>query len=282
MLATNLFAVVDNATRKDYTVITEPPFSRGWTMRPHSHVQYEIALVRGGECEILLENERRTLIANQAFFVPSGVSHGFFSIQGVEFIVIQFPEVQDGLLQRLVNDAPIGVYLLNDLDRGMFTDLCYKLQREIAGKLPYTALQCEALLSQLMVLLLRSEERRDCAPLTPHQRQLIENAVGWIHLNASDPILMRDVAGQLGLSEAHFRVLFRRVTGTSPKQYLLALRLQASKCMLMHAEQTVADVATQAGFNSPQEFSKVFRRFTGVTPTAWRKAYLYEGAASGG
>ncbi|MCC7206857.1 MAG: helix-turn-helix domain-containing protein [Anaerolineae bacterium] len=282
MLASNLFAAVDKSTRKNYTVITEPPFSRGWTMRPHSHVQYEIALVRGGECDILLESGRRQLIANQVFFIPSGLPHGFFSIQGVEFIVIQFPEIQDDLLRRLVNADPIGVYLLNELDRGLFTDLCYKLQREIAGRLPYTALQCEALLSQMMVLLLRSEERQGMAPLTPLQRQMIEDAVSWIHRNASESILIRDVASQFALSEAHFRVLFRRVTGTSPKQYLLALRLQASKCMLMHAEQSVADVATQAGFNSPQEFSKVFRRFTGVTPTAWRKAYLYDDVLSSG
>jgi AraC-like DNA-binding protein len=34
-------------------------------------------------------------------------------------------------------------------------------------------------------------------------------------------------------------------------------------------------VAELAGFNSPQEFSKVFRRFTGIAPSDWKRSHLY-------
>lgn len=260
-----------------YTVITEPPFPPGWHMATHSHMQHEISLVLQGRCEIVLSGrERRVLNRHCAFVIPGGVSHGFEAddSRGVQLVTLQFPGADRAALESLVNSPPIGLVQLLDLEASLFMDLCHRMQREIAGKLPLATLQCEALLSELLVLMIRSASRRSLPYLTAEQRERIDRALAWIHEHQYDTVRIQEVARRVGLSAQHFRELFRRYVGVTPKRYLTALRLQTSKCLLMHANQSVTDVAMQAGFGNVQQFSKVFRKLVGLTPSEWRRISL--------
>ncbi len=262
---------------EEYTVITEPAYSPGWRMSPHSHRQYEITMVNQGACYVSLGRDLRRGVAGDVFFLPTRTSHGHepYMDNTVELIVVQFPHIDASLVGALVNARPIGNYHLSELDRSRFLSICFQLQREIAGGLAHAATMCRAMVEQLAVLLLRSEQQEDENNLTIEQHTAIERALEWMHANAHTAVSIGEVADTVGFSPAHFRAIFRRSVGVSPKQYLTALRLQSSKCLLMHSERTVTEVAELAGFNSPQEFSKVFRRFTGIAPSEWKRSHLY-------
>jgi AraC family transcriptional regulator, arabinose operon regulatory protein len=262
---------------KDYTVIIEPPYPSGWRMIPHSHVQYEMTLVRSGACHISLGHDLRLMQSGDVIFIPSRVAHGHepYLNHEVELLVVQFPHLNAELVQELINATPLGLYHLSELEKSRFMSLCYQMQREIAGGLAHATHVCRAYIEQMAVLLLRSQTSGENKSLTFEQQTAIETALQWMHDHAHKPLTISDVATYIGFSTAHFRALFRQAVGVSPKQYLTALRLQASKCLLMHAERTVTEVAQLAGFNSPQEFSKVFRHFTGLTPSEWKRTHLY-------
>lgn len=266
----------------EYAVILEPPYPPGWSISPHRHTQHEIGLVRLGECTIRVGGQQYRFRSGDVFFFPKGVPHGFTadSPLGVAFVVVQFPELERDLLRRLRNAPPIGRFSLFELEVSLFLDVCHKLQREIAGGLPFADLQCKALLSELLVLLLRSASRSVGSWVSPRQGKMVEKALQIIHSHYQDDIRIQDLAREVGLSPQHFRELFKRYVGVSPKKYLMTLRLQRSKCMLLHSEYSVTDVALQLGFGSVQQFSKVFRKLTGLSPIAWRKAHALEGNAS--
>jgi AraC-like DNA-binding protein len=261
----------------EYTVIAEPAYPPYWRMSPHSHRQFEFTMVHEGACHVSLGRDLRRGMAGDVFFLPARVAHGHepYLDHSVELIVVQFPHLDAALVQQLTNASPIGCFHLSELDQSRFLSLCFQLQREIAGGLPYAATLSRSLVEQIAVLLLRTEEYQEASVLTMEQHAAIEQALEWMHANAHSSVTIGEVAGRVGFSPAHFRTLFRRSVGVSPKQYLTALRLQSSKCLLMHSERTVAEVAELAGFNSPQEFSKVFRRFTGIAPSDWKRSHLY-------
>ncbi len=263
---------------RDYTVIIEPPYPPGRWMPPHAHIQHEIALVYAGACRIHLPpyNQTQHLGEGDVLFFPAGLAHDFVAdpIRGVQFIVVQFVHLDPRLLKPMVNTHRLGRFRLSRLEMSRFVDVCHQLQREVAGNLPYAAVQCQALVEQLVVILLRSDQRGAEAGLSPEHAQMINRALQWLHAHSHENILVSDVARAVNLSPVHFRQLFRRAMGVSPKQYLFALRLQTSKCLLMH-DRPVSEVAELAGFGSPQEFSKAFRRLTGVTPLEWKRAHLY-------
>jgi AraC family transcriptional regulator, arabinose operon regulatory protein len=60
--------------------------------------------------------------------------------------------------------------------------------------------------------------------------------------------------------------------GTSPMQYLRTVRVEAAKRLLVTIETPVGEVAAQVGFEDPLYFSRVFRKVTGKSPTAYREA----------
>lgn len=262
----------------EYAVIFDPPYPPGWSISPHRHKQHEIGLVRLGECIIQAGKELHRLRSGDVFFFPSGVPHGFStnSTSGVAFVVVQFPELEKDLLRRLRNSPPVGRFSLFELEVSLFLDICHKLQREVAGNLPFAEVQCRALLSELFVLLLRSASRRVGSYVSPRQGRIVEKALQVIHHQYQDDIRIQDLAREVGLSPQHFRELFKQYVGVSPKRYLMTLRLQKSKCMLLHSEYSVTDVASRLGFGSIQQFSKVFRKLTGLSPTEWRRAHAFE------
>lgn len=78
------------------------------------------------------------------------------------------------------------------------------------------------------------------------------------------------LARQARLSPFHFLRVFRGVTGVTPHQYLLRLRLQRAAIQLQTGSAKIADIALDAGFGDISNFNRAFRSEFGVNPRAWR------------
>lgn len=78
------------------------------------------------------------------------------------------------------------------------------------------------------------------------------------------------MAKMCGLSQSQFDRSFRRVFGTSARQYLLRVRLEAACRRLAETEETVAAIAAELGFFDHAHFTRSFRRAMGLTPAQYR------------
>lgn len=81
---------------------------------------------------------------------------------------------------------------------------------------------------------------------------------------------LASLAARAGWSPFHLHRAFRRVTGETPKQYLLRLRLEAAAARLVTTTESIAHVALAAGFTSHAVFTRAFRRHFGRTPEDYR------------
>jgi AraC family transcriptional regulator len=93
----------------------------------------------------------------------------------------------------------------------------------------------------------------------------------YIEANLDSNIRLDNLAREVGVSAFHFSRLFKQSTGSSPHQYLLHRRLDRAKTLLRQRATPLADVSTSTGFADQSHFTKVFRRFTGVTPSEYRR-----------
>lgn len=80
------------------------------------------------------------------------------------------------------------------------------------------------------------------------------------------------VAAQLGLSTSHFRFLFRQATGHPFHKYVVALRLEKAKQMLIEQEIPVSQIATAVGFTGLSHFSRAFTQRFSASPSHIRRA----------
>ena len=80
------------------------------------------------------------------------------------------------------------------------------------------------------------------------------------------------LADAAGLSEPHFRRLFRAELGMSPKQYLIRTRMEFAQRLLQFEGLRVTEAAALLGYRSVYPFSAQYRRVMGRTPSADRRA----------
>ncbi len=90
---------------------------------------------------------------------------------------------------------------------------------------------------------------------------------------AARPFLAWDWAREarrLGMSEAHFRRVFRAVTGAPPARHLLTQRMRMVGRRLLDDPRAVHLVAAECGFRDQAAFTRRFARVLGTTPRRWR------------
>ena len=82
---------------------------------------------------------------------------------------------------------------------------------------------------------------------------------------------IRELAGQLHVSESTLSKRFRSETGMTPGSYLSRLVLDRACRMLLSGDDSIAAVAEKLGFSDQFYFTKYFRRQMSMTPSAYRK-----------
>ena len=100
----------------------------------------------------------------------------------------------------------------------------------------------------------------------------LRRAKEYINENLEEDLTLAEVAEAVGFSQFHFARAFRRSTGLTPQQYLVAQRINRAKELLTKGELPLVEVSIQAGFKNQSHFTTLFRKFTALTPKAFREA----------
>jgi AraC family transcriptional regulator len=88
------------------------------------------------------------------------------------------------------------------------------------------------------------------------------------------------MARAAGYSRHHFSRLFSEAEGVPPARYLLRLRMEQAARLLRLEPDPIKVVAQRCGFDDPNYFTKVFRRFFGVGPRDFRTSGMFAGTPS--
>ncbi|MDR6551935.1 response regulator [Paenibacillus qinlingensis] len=86
-----------------------------------------------------------------------------------------------------------------------------------------------------------------------------------------EPITLTSVSEEVGLSSYYLSRLFKEVTGESFNDYVTRLRMEKAVQLLQTTQMKVYEVAEQVGIPSYRYFSQLFRNWTGVAPTEYKK-----------
>lgn len=98
----------------------------------------------------------------------------------------------------------------------------------------------------------------------------IKTAANYITRNYSEAINLEQIANQIHINPAYLSSLFKQVTGKSFKDYLNSVRVEESKRLLSNTDYSILDIAIACGFEDQSYFTKVFKKYTGMTPKQYR------------
>lgn len=143
---------------------------------------------------------------------------------------------------KVNNQFLMSLQNITDLD-----DLCYKLQETI-------------------------DVFTDCMfnYIPSKGNEIIKKAIRYISQNFSRSLTLDEVAEHVHLNSAYFSTLFKQSTGSSFKEYLNMVRIEESKRLLANTDYSIIDISLATGFEDQSYFSKVFKKYTGLTPKQYR------------
>lgn len=101
--------------------------------------------------------------------------------------------------------------------------------------------------------------------------RLIAKARFILQESYEDQVDMEAIARQLPMGYSSFRKAFKKITGVSPNQYHLQLRINRARQLLIKTALNISEISDQTGFESVYYFSKIFKKKTGMAPNAFRK-----------
>ncbi len=122
------------------------------------------------------------------------------------------------------------------------------------------------------VVLNGREREAPCAVERGLSTRSVRSIRDFVEANIADCIKLSDLAAICGVSPEYFIRLFKSSLGVSPHRYVVGVRIHHAKLLLTDPDIGLADVARQCGFAHQQHFTNTFRRMTGLSPGAYRRA----------
>ena len=131
-------------------------------------------------------------------------------------------------------------------------------------------LYVDSLLNLLAVHLLRSYSAQFREARSPNclTQQQIARAINYMHTHLDQDISLEVLAQTVNVSPSHLRRLFKQATGMAPHQYLIHLRVNRAKELLLTRGFSINEVAAEVGFADQSHLHRHFKRIFGVTPKA--------------
>lgn len=99
----------------------------------------------------------------------------------------------------------------------------------------------------------------------------VELAMHYFRENYRSEINVEDYALSRGMSASNFYRVFKQISGSTPLQFILKLRLSNAQNLLENSNLTIAEIASAVGYENPLYFSRLFNKHIGVSPSEYRK-----------
>ena len=157
----------------------------------------------------------------------------------------------------------------------MTTDINAKELKERENA-PIGAQQLIKLYLEEFLLLLIREQHEMRAPKVllndePESNNLVNSVIHMLRENLYSKINISDICQHFNYSKTHLCTNFRQNSGHSIMAYYNLLKIAESKRLLRETDYSISEISFQLCFDSPQYFSKVFKRITDMTPSEYRK-----------
>lgn len=102
------------------------------------------------------------------------------------------------------------------------------------------------------------------------KNDILRAALSFIKNNYDTPIKINDVAQHLNIDRTYLHRLFASFLNKSPKQYLTDLRIERAQHLLTSTDLSINNIAYSCGFEDSSNFSKIFKKESGMTPKLYR------------
>lgn len=242
--------------------------SRKWNYSEILTETAHVYLVLQGEYNAYVNGKRIKLSENELIFLPQGYHYRSESItEKFSFMAVYFK------INESPSDFPDGIFsspFTIPADEKMKQNLI-SIHEEMELKNDGYLITVKALLYNVLQ---NCFSKRKSKPM-PDSFYLIKNAVSYIKQNYSNENVDVNYLAEIsGVTPTHFINVFKGIFGKTPKSYIIELRMEKAKQLLMYSPHTVSEVAALLGYPDVSCFSNAFKSYVGMSPLSYRKKLI--------
>ncbi len=105
---------------------------------------------------------------------------------------------------------------------------------------------------------------------------VVLEVISMVSEDVQKPFSLDEVASRCGYSKNHVINMFKRETGKTPYAYIIDMKIDMAKQLLLNSESSLAQIGVESGFGDYINFYKAFVKSVGESPLSWKKRKLRE------
>ena len=253
-----------------YRLLTKPKLP---TYRPRGRVDYQLIYICAGQAHFHFDNEDNDTIVtagNMVLFRPKELQkYEYYREDKTQVYWVHFTgsDVKNILRKYGIKDDMRTFFVGTSLEYE-------RIYKRMISELQRCQDDYEELLSMLMRHLFISIHRE-----LSKKRKLsdvyldneMDMAAQYFSDNYSSEINIEKYAQSRGMSISWFIRNFKKYTGTTPMQYIVAARISNAQLLLETTQYSIAEISRIVGYDNPLYFSRLFHKQKGFSPSAYRK-----------
>lgn len=217
------------------------------------------------------ETSRLSTLPSMSMLMPAHCATHWRYSGSVDFAVFYIPERSDGVFGQLLEccartQAPLA-----------FSDaLVSAAARQLLDELNMGKQADQGFMARLAAVMLeqvcRALRLQTPGSINPPHIQLarLQSVVAYMREHLAEDLSIHQLAARAGVSPAHFRRLFDNAMGIAPHRYVMNLRLEHARELLMQTDLPILHVALECGFSSQSHLTAAFKTAHGTTPAQFR------------
>lgn len=166
--------------------------------------------------------------------------------------------------------TPIDVYNFEHLTK-IYNELSDMYPEDVPQDPPQMLSQITA--KSYFYQALHCLENENVTHLDTSRRKLLVSAESYMRNHFPEDITIEDVSEHLSIDRRYLYKLFKKYSGTSPKQYLNNIRISRATELLTFSDLSVTQIAEAVGYKDPLQFSAFFKKQTGLSPKKYRETH---------
>lgn len=252
-----------------YRLYTHPKLP---TFRPRGRLDFQLLYIASGKTHFYFEEGKDTVVSagNMVLYRPKEPQkYVYYGSEQAEVYWVHFTgsNVRNILKSYgITNDMrviPAGTLL--EYSR-IFKQMIQELQQCRAGYEELLAM----LLRQIFIIINRqmTKERTLKSDYLDTEMELAQE---YFNTNYNKDLNIDDYAASRGMSVSWFIRTFKQYAGTTPMQYIVALRITNAQMLLETTNYNVTEIGNFVGYDNPLYFSRIFKKQKGFSPSEYRK-----------
>ncbi len=254
--------------------------SSRYPIHNHRAVQIMIPMATSGFDAVTLSaissrQKSQKLTLENVFVTPAYQPHTLLWDRETELVMFDLePEFIERAAGEVFRGGDIEIREEANISDNFITQLGVALCSEFKNPSSVGRLYIESLAATLAVHLLRNysvnaQTMREFSGGLSGAK--LRRAVEYIDAHLDQNLSLSQIAEIIGMSPYHFSRALKKSTGLAPHAYVVRQRIERAKQLLVETNLPIIDIALRVGFVNQSHFSTKFRKFNGISPTAYRE-----------